>query len=187
MEYDRFYSEGARKQQASEIRELLKLTQRSDIVSFAGGLPNPLTFPVEEIRETVDRVLHGDSELALQYGPTEGYTPLREEIARYLNKDGFELTTDNVIVTNGSQQGLDLIGRTFLDRGTKVIVGSPTYLGALSAFSAYKCDFVPIQSDFEGLRMDSLEETLERLRADGTPARLVYTVPTFQNPSGTVL
>lgn len=187
MEYDHFYSERARKLKASEIRELLKLTQRSDIISFAGGLPNPLTFPVEEIKASTERVLGGDPELALQYGPTEGYTPLRDEIVRHLNKDAFDCARENVAVTSGSQQGLDLLGRVFLDPGDKIIVGNPTYLGAISAFSTYKPEFVAVQADRHGLRMDSLEETLERLRVGGQPAKFVYTVPTFQNPSGTVL
>lgn len=187
MEYDRFWSEGARKQQASEIRELLKLTQRSDIVSFAGGLPNPLTFPVDEIRETTERVLRGDSELALQYGPTEGYTPLRDEVARFLNKDGFDVTRDNILITNGSQQGLDLLGRILVDKGSRVIVGNPTYLGAISAFGAYAPEYVTIDSDDHGMRIDDLEETLERCRAEDNLPRFLYTVPTFQNPDGRVI
>jgi 2-aminoadipate transaminase len=187
MDYDRFYSERTRKLKASEIRELLKLTQRSDIISFAGGLPNPLTFPVEEIREATDRVLKGDPELALQYGPTEGYTPLRDEVARHLNKDDFDVARENIVITNGSQQGLDLLGRVFLNAGDRIIVGNPTYLGALSAFSTYKCEFVTTDEDEDGMKMDVLEETLEHCRAEGRPAKLVYTVPTFQNPAGTVL
>lgn len=187
MQYDRLYSERARGLQASEIRELLKLTQRSDIISFAGGLPNPLTFPVEEIRQATDRILKGDAELALQYGPTEGYTPLREEIVRLLNKDDFDIGREQVTITNGSQQGLDLLGRVFLDPGDKIIVASPTYLGAIQAFGAYKNEFVPVAADHQGMRMDALEEALEGMRRAGETPKFIYTVPTFQNPSGTVL
>lgn len=187
MQYDRLYSERARGLQASEIRELLKLTQRSDIISFAGGLPNPLTFPVEEIRQATDRILKGDAELALQYGPTEGYTPLREEIARLLNRDGFNVTRDHVTITNGSQQGLDLLGRVFIDPGDTIVVASPTYLGAIQAFSTYKNEFVAVEADRFGMRMDALEEALEGLRKKGVTPKFIYTVPTFQNPSGTVL
>lgn len=187
MDYEKYFSEGARKLKASEIRELLKLTQRSDIISFAGGLPNPITFPLEEIQDATHRVLKSDPELALQYGPTEGYTPLRDEVVRLLNKDDFNVARDNVVITNGSQQGLDLLGRVFINPGDRILVGNPTYLGALSAFSTYKPEYIATDEDDHGLKMDHVEENLERCHKEGNPVKLVYTVPTFQNPAGTVL
>lgn len=190
MDFSRFFTERAKRMKASEIREILAVTQRADIISFAGGLPNPATFPVQEIEEATKEVLHSVSHYALQYSPTDGIPELREEIATMLNRDGTNYTADNMLVTNGSQQGLDLIARVFLDPGSKVLVGSPTYLGAIQAFENYlvrEKDFVPVRSDQDGMDPASVAETLEQLKRRGERAKMIYTCPTFQNPAGTVL
>lgn len=190
MDYTKLYADRAKRMRASEIREILAVTQRSDVISFAGGLPNPATFPVKEIEEATHWTLANHAGLALQYSPTEGIPELRDEVASYLNRDGTRYDRDSILITNGSQQGLDLIGRIFLDKGSKVIVGSPTYLGAIQAFENYvvrEKDFVPVDSDDDGMAPDSVDETLKRLKRAGEPVKFIYTVPTFQNPAGTVL
>lgn len=190
MDFSKFYTERARRMKASEIREILAVTQRSDIISFAGGLPNPQTFPVAEIEAATKDVLHRVPHLALQYSPTEGIPELREAVSKMLNRDGAKYAAENIMITNGSQQGLDLIARVFLDPGSKVLVGSPTYLGAIQSFENYlrrESDLVPVRSGENGMDMDSVDETLTRLKKAGTPAKLIYTCPTFQNPAGTVM
>ena len=187
MDVERLFSDRAKRMKASEIRELLKLTQRADIISFAGGLPNPLTFPVPEIEKACLRVLKEEAGVALQYSTTEGYGPLRDQLAAMMKKDGAPFTADHFVITNGSQQGLDLLGKVFLNQGDRVLVSNPTYLGAISAFNTYNCEYVPVASDKEGMRTDALEETLVRLRKRGERAKFLYTVPTFMNPTGTVM
>ncbi len=190
MEYTKFYTERARRMKASEIREILAVTQRSDIISFAGGLPNPETFPTREIEAATKDVLARVPHLALQYSPTDGIPELRDQVAKFLNKDGTKYTLDHLLITNGSQQGLDLIARIFLEPGNKVLVGSPTYLGAIQSFENYirrESDFIPVRSDENGMDPDSVDETLTRLERQGETVKLIYTCPTFQNPAGTVL
>ena len=190
MDYSKFYTDRARRMKASEIREILAVTQRSEIISFAGGLPNPATFPVREIEEATNEVLAKHAALALQYSPTDGIPELREQVSAMLNRDGTRYTPDNILITNGSQQGLDLLGRVFLEPGSKVLVGSPTYLGAIQSFENYlhrESDFVPVRSDDEGMDPESIDETVTRLKRVGQKVKIVYTCPTFANPSGTVL
>ena len=164
----------------SFIREILKVTQQPEIISFAGGLPNPGLFPVEGIAAASEKVLSEEGTNALQYSTTEGYLPLREFIAqRYLEKSGLKIDPDEILITNGSQQSLDLIGKVFLNKGDRVIIESPGYLGAIQAFSLFEPEFsnVPLLDD--GIDIDILDRTLN----EGS-AKLFYTVPTFQNPSG---
>ncbi|WP_319507255.1 PLP-dependent aminotransferase family protein [uncultured Methanolobus sp.] len=164
----------------SFIREILKVTQQPEIISFAGGLPNPGLFPVEEIAAASAKVLSDEGKNALQYSTTEGYLPLREFVAqRYLKKNGLQIDPDEILITNGSQQSLDLIGKVFLNKGDRVIIESPGYLGAIQAFSLFEPEFsnVPLLDD--GIDTDILDRTL----SEGS-AKLFYTVPTFQNPSG---
>lgn len=190
MDFTPLFSERARRMKASDIREILAVTQRSNVISFAGGLPNPVTFPVEAIRKATDQVLKEDATLALQYSPTEGVPELRDQIATLLNEDGTDYETNQIMITNGSQQGLDLIGRVFLEPGSKVLVGKPTYLGAIQAFENYlhrENDFVAVESDENGMIPDSVEDTLKALHGKGVRPKFVYVVPTFQNPAGTVL
>jgi 2-aminoadipate transaminase len=166
---------------ASEIRELLKITEMPDIISFAGGLPAPELFPVEEIMEVSRRVLLEAGRSALQYSTTEGYGPLREWIAARLNKTrGTAFGADNILITNGSQQALDLTGKVFLDEGDAVLCESPTYLAAISAFKAYGCNFIEVPTDDDGMLPGALEELLTSTGR----VKLVYVIPDFQNPTG---
>jgi 2-aminoadipate transaminase len=174
------FSERAEQLQGSAIREILKVTMRPEITSFAGGLPSPLSFPVEHLKACFERVLTNQGKIALQYGPTDGYLPLREWVANSLSTDGAKISPDQVLMVSGSQQGLDLLGKVLIDQGSKVLVETPSYLGALQAFSLYQPEFVSIASDEEGLIPESVEQL-----ADG--ARLLYALPNFQNPTGKTL
>ena len=166
---------------ASEIREILKVTEHEEVISFAGGLPAPELFPINEIDEVNRIVLREAGTKALQYTTTEGCPPLREWIAARMNERlGTAFDKDNILITHGSQQGLDLSGKVFLDEGDIVLCESPTYLAAISAFKAYGCNFIEIPTDEEGMDMGALEEVLS-----STPnIKLIYVIPTFQNPTG---
>ncbi len=166
---------------SSAIRELLKLTSLPNVISFAGGLPAPELFPLEKFKEASDVVLSEMGERALQYGTTEGYQPLREMIAHNASKYGIQISADNVMITSGSQQALDLLGRIFINRGDRVLVESPTYLGAIQAWNAYGVKYVTIPFDEDGMQTDLLEE---RLR---TGLKFIYVLPNFQNPTGVTL
>ena len=163
------------------IRELLKVTQRPDIISFAGGNPAPDTFPAEQLGEIAQEVLAADRNI-LQYGTTEGYMPLREYIATWVRDLGIGVTAANVLITSGSQQGIDLLGKAFLNPGDKVVLEDPTYLAALQIFRTYEGTFITVPSDADGVLLDKLDASLAREK----PA-LVYLVPTFQNPTGITL
>jgi 2-aminoadipate transaminase len=165
---------------SSMIRELLKLTARPDVISFAGGLPAPEIFPVQEIAAAAQRVLARGTE-SLQYGPTEGFQPLRELIVRHMSRYGIRVTPANVLVTSGSQQALDLVGKLLIDAGDRVLVEEPTYLGALQAFGTYQPQYLTIDLDDEGIRVDDLEP---QLRAG---PKFVYVLPNFHNPAGVTM
>lgn len=166
---------------ASEIREILKVTEQEDVISFAGGLPAPELFPIDEINEISQIVLREVGTKALQYTTTEGYMPLREWIAKRMNdRLGTSFDKDNILITHGSQQGLDLSGKVFLDDGDIVLCESPTYLAAISAFKSYGCSFIEIPTDDEGMNMTALDEILNKTKH----VKLIYVIPTFQNPSG---
>lgn len=181
---EEFYSASARVMTRSLIRELLKLTRRGGIISFAGGLPDPATFPVEDLKAITGEVLDREGHLALQYGPTEGDLRLRQELVKWMAKDGIRCTPDQVLITIGSQQGLDLVGRVFLDPGDIVVLELPSYMAALQVFRNYRAEMVGVLQDDEGMRMDLLEDTLRGLRDRGRRPKLIYVVPDFQNPSG---
>ncbi|MCL5996627.1 MAG: PLP-dependent aminotransferase family protein [Chloroflexi bacterium] len=167
---------------SSAIRELLKLTEQPDFISLAGGLPAPEVFPVKQVTEAVDTLMKELPTQALQYGTTEGYRPLREWLAHTTaSRCGINVSVDNVLITSGSQQALDLIGKLFIDPGDRILVESPTYLGALQAWNAYEAQYVTVPMDEHGMVVDALEEAL-RLKP-----KLIYLVPNFQNPSGTTL
>ncbi len=187
MDYSSLWSDRASRLKASEIRELLKLTERPDIVSFAGGLPNPATFPVKEVEEATHRVLRDHPAKSLQYGTTEGVQHLRETLSEVLAKDGMNAHPDQITITNGSQQGLDLLGRVFVDPGDTIVVSNPTYLGALQAFNHYDAKYAAVDSDGDGVIPESLGDTLVSLEKQGIRPKFFYAVPTFQNPSGTVI
>jgi 2-aminoadipate transaminase len=166
---------------ASEIREILKITERPEIISFAGGLPAPELFPVKEIMEANRIVLEEDGAKALQYSTTEGYSPLRQWIAGRMNtRLGTSFESDDILITSGSQQALDLSGKVFLDEGDVVLCESPTYLAAISAFKAYGCEFVEVPTDSEGM----IPEELERILENTEKVKIIYVIPDFQNPTG---
>ena len=166
---------------SSTIRELLKLIEQGDLISFAGGLPAPEVFPLAEVQAAAGRVLEEHGGLALQYGQTEGYQPLRELLVRHMSRYGIEVGVDNVLVTSGSQQALDLVGKLFINPGDHVLTEEPTYMGALQAFRAYQAEFLCVPVDDNGLRVDSLEEALRH------GPKFLYLLPNFQNPGGTTL
>jgi 2-aminoadipate transaminase len=168
--------------QASAIREILKVTERPDVLSFAGGLPAPEAFPIEAMAAAHADVFAKDGAAALQYGPTEGHLPLRAWIAQRMTAQGLPANPENVLITTGSQQGIDLTGKTLLDPGDLVAVESPSYLAALQSFSTYEAQFAVVGSDEHGMRVDELEMLLRHTRV-----KLIYIVPTFQNPRGTTL
>lgn len=164
----------------SFIREILKVTADEKVISFAGGLPNRKLFPVEAIKKAAVKVLETDGEDALQYSTTEGYAPLRKWIAeRYKKTADMDIDPDCILITNGSQQGLDLLGKTFINEKDPVAIEEPGYLGAIQAFSAYRASFHPIPLNWEGPDTAAFEKTLGRI-----PLKMFYTVPNFQNPSG---
>ena len=168
--------------QASAIREILKVTERPEVLSFAGGLPAPEAFPVEALARAHAEVLADDAAAALQYGPTEGYAPLRAWVAERMTRRGVAATPDQVLITAGSQQGIDLVAKALVDPGDLVLVEAPSYLAALQTFSTYEARFEAIETDDDGMRVDALERSLRERRA-----KLIYLVPNFQNPRGTTL
>lgn len=174
------YSDRMEGIKASEIRELLKLTVRPEVISFAGGLPAPELFPVEEMKKVSLKVLEENGQQALQYSPTEGFPQLREKIAKRMYQVGVETDPDSILITNGSQQGLDFSGKIFLNPDDVVIVESPSYLGAINAFKAYQCRFLEVPTDNNGMIMEELEKALKT----NENVKFIYVIPDFQNPSG---
>ncbi|PIP12463.1 MAG: aminotransferase [bacterium (Candidatus Stahlbacteria) CG08_land_8_20_14_0_20_40_26] len=172
----------AKAMKRSEIRELLKLVAKPEIISFAGGMPDPTLFPSKLIAEVTSEVMEKEGERALQYGPTEGDTELREKLAEWDKVD-----IDNILITTASQQGLDLVSKIFIDPGDTVIVGYPTYLGGLQAFNSYDAKFIGIPLDDEGMKVDVLEGTLQKLSRDRNLPKFIYIVPDFQNPKGVTM
>lgn len=165
----------------SEIRELLKLTEKPEVISFAGGLPAPELFPVEEMKEISRLVLEESGKEALQYTTTEGFGPLREQIAERMNRKlKTDISKDDLIITSGSQQGLDFAGKIFLNEGDVVLVESPSYLGALNAFKSYCPTFIEVPTDNNGMIIEELEKILESTEN----VKMIYVIPDFQNPTG---
>ncbi|AIU68957.1 aminotransferase [Thermococcus eurythermalis] len=188
LNFELFFSEKALQMKASEVRELLKLVETSDVISLAGGLPAPETFPVEIIKKITQEVLTHHADKALQYGTTLGFTPLRLTLAEWMEKRyGIPASDIEVMIVSGSQQALDLIGRVFINPGDIVVVEGPTYLAALNAFKYYDPEFLSIPMDHNGMRVDILEEKLKELKAEGKRVKFVYTVSTFQNPAGVTM
>jgi 2-aminoadipate transaminase len=181
MDWASRYSLRTRRVRSSEIRELLKITDQPGVISFAGGLPSPDAFPLRRFEEACHKVIAEQSAHSLQYGRTEGYEPLREWIAANMSRYGVHAKLDNVMITSGAQQALDLIGKLFIDRGDRVLVEAPTYLGALQAFNAYGAEYFSVPIDSDGLRTDLVEEPLR------SNPKFMYLLPNFQNPAGTTL
>ena len=187
MDYEKLYSNNAKKMRSSEIRRLLEISQQPGVISFGGGLPNPKAFPAQEIKEIVNKILDGESSKALQYGSTAGLKEFRELLADFVKDDGIKTSVDNILTTVGSQQALDIVGRIFLNENDVVLVGLPTYLGGINAFLAYGAKLVGVPLDDNGMKVDLLEEKIKELKSKGENVKLIYTIPTFQNPAGVEL
>jgi 2-aminoadipate transaminase len=179
--WEQRYAQRVQRMKSSAIRELLKVTQQPDTISFAGGLPAPEVFPVEQVAAAARRVLRDSGPQALQYSATEGYRPLREMIASRLGRDGLNVTLDNVLITSGSQQGLDLLGKLFIDPGDTVLVEAPTYMGALQSWNPYGAEYSTLPCDEHGVDTERLEQALQ------AGPKCMYVLPTFQNPTGVTL
>ena len=169
--------------ESSAVREILKVTEKPEIISFAGGLPAPEFFPKAQMAEAFFRAISEDGEKALQYSTTEGHAPLREWIATRMQAKGIRAVADNILITSGSQQGLDLLAKVLVNAGDKVLVERPTYLAALQTFSLFEANFVTVASDDEGMDIDDAERKLRK----HPDIKLIYLVANFQNPSGTTL
>lgn len=179
-DFSSLFSERARAIQSSVIREILKVTERPEVISFAGGLPSSETFPVDVMRASMDRVLAGNGRSALQYSTTEGYAPLREWIAARVSSPQAPVSADDVLIVSGSQQGLDLLGKVLIDPGDRVLVETPTYLGALQAFSLFAPEYVSVASDEDGVLPEAITGEMRG-------AKFLYCLPNFQNPTGRLL
>jgi len=166
----------------SAIREIFKLLANPNIISFAGGNPSPDSFPKEKLAEIAKRVLLEKGESILQYGPTKGYMPLMEEILDIAKSQGIEAGPNNIIITSGSSQGLELMSKTFVDKGDVILVESPTFIGAIQTFKTYQANLVAVDTDEEGILLDDLEKKIKKHNP-----KFLYVIPTFQNPSGVTL
>jgi 2-aminoadipate transaminase len=175
------YAQRTQRMTSSAIRELLKLTEQPDVISFAGGLPAPEVFPLEQVEAAAHRVLAEQGRFALQYSTTEGFRPLRELLCRHMARYGIQVGPDNVLITTGSQQALDLVGRLFVNPGDHVVTEAPTFLGALQAFTAYQAEYVTVPIDDDGMCVDRIEEALR------SGPKFIYVLPNFQNPGGVTL
>lgn len=176
------FSQRANALTSSAIREILKITERPEVTSFAGGLPSPQGFPVAQLKAAFDRVLETQAAVALQYGRTEGYTPLREWVAQQMSLEGAPVDTEEVLIVSGSQQALDMLGKLFIDPGSPVLVEAPSYLGALQSFSLFGPQFRAVPTDAGGLVPESLDDA-----SLTQGARFIYVLPNFQNPTGRTL
>ena len=184
VNYEPLFSHNAKSMKRSEIRELLKLTAKPGIISFAGGLPAPDLFPIDDIKEMSRIVMEREGKTALQYGPTEGDNRLREELAKLMQKDGVNITSNHLLIITSSQQGLDLVGKIFIDPGDVVMASRPTYVGAIKAFHSYGAQMMGIEQDEEGTQTALLEAEIVKLAAKGVKPKFIYEIPDFQNPSG---
>lgn len=181
-QWQRRYAKRTQRMMSSIIREILKITQQPDVISFAGGLPSPESFPVQEIAQAPQRILSTIGTNALQYSPTEGYLPLRQFIVDKMARYGIVANTDNILITTGSQQALDLIGRIMIDPGDVILCEAPTYLGALQAWAAYGAHYQTVPADDDGMQVDLIEPILKRRKI-----KFIYALPNFQNPGGTTI
>ncbi len=186
FDLEKIYSKNASNMRKSVIRELLKLTQQPDIISFAGGLPAPETFPVEDLRQAADRVFTNSPMKALQYGTTEGDAELKAELIKFEQRQGMKLGADNLLIVSASQQALDMMPKIFLDPGDYVIAGRPTYVGTIQAIQSYQGKIlgIPFSPENDGFDLVELEKRYERARRDGRRIKYIYVIPDFQNPSG---
>ena len=181
IQWEKRFAHRVQQMKSSAIRELLKVTEQPEMISFAGGLPAPEVFPIEHVALATRKVLAERGEQALQYGATEGYRPLRELLAQRMSRGNLHLTVDNVMIVSGSQQALDLLGKIMIDPGDRIIVEAPTYMGALQAWNSYNARYVAVPADEHGLQTEHLEEVLQQ------NPKYIYVLPNFQNPTGVTL
>lgn len=188
MNYTSLYSKVVSRSKASAIRELLKVTSLPDIISFAGGLPDPNLFPKEDIASIMSEVVNNSTREALQYGTTEGQNCLKAELIKHLKQtENIDVNADQMLIVSASQQALDMSARLFVNPGDSIITASPTYLGALQAFQVSGADIIGADSDNDGILPKDLENKLSMLKAQGKQCKFVYLVPDFQNPTGTTI
>jgi len=188
LEWGKKFSARSKAMKASAIRELLKLVDNPEIISLAGGMPDPTLFPKKVLAEISRDVFLNHGNKALQYGATEGIPALREALVNIGIEEGIQnLAKENLIVTTASQQGLDLVGKVFIDPGNAIIVEAPSYVGGLQAFRAYEADFITVPLDNDGIKTDILEEKLREAKENGVNVKFMYLIPNFQNPSGVTL
>jgi 2-aminoadipate transaminase len=188
IDYDRFFSKAALKSQGSAIRKMGVMAVRvHDMISFAPGYPDPAVYPWDDFREIASELLTGRDASVLQYGPTRGYKPLIEAALEMLAARGIQATADQLLITTGSQQGIDLIGRVLLDPGDVALVELPAYTGAISAFKNTGATLVGVRQEPDGIDLEDLERVTARERAAGRTVRCLYVVPNFQNPTGLLL
>lgn len=185
MKFDRFFSRLARRIRASEVRELLSWAKKRKVISFGGGFPDPDLYPVDELAEIARDVILTYRDKALQYGTTEGLDELREELIKFMREHGVRVRgLDNIMITSGSQQAIDILGRIFIDPGDVIIVEKPTYLAAINAFNLRSPKYYGVPMDNNGMIIEALESTLKRIKRKGERVKFLYTVPTAQNPTG---
>src|SRR4051794_24998895 len=185
--YAGLFAARTRVMKSSAMRDLMALTERADIISLAGGLPDTASFPAKSFAAIMGRVAVDSTARSLQYGPTEGLGVLKRCIAEVMAEEGMEVDPDEVLVTTGGQQVIDLVCKTLIDPGDVIVAEAPTYPGAVPTFCSYQADVVQISLDADGMRIDELELTLDRLETEGRRPKFIYTVPTFQNPAGTTM
>src|SRR3954468_16637886 len=185
--YAGLFASRTRVMTSSAMRDLMAITERPEVISLAGGLPDTSTFPAELLAKLMSGVAAEASARALQYGPTEGWADVREAIVQVMAAEDTYVDAQDVLVTTGGQQVIDLVCKAFVDPGDVIVAEGPTYPGAVPAFSAYQADVVQIAVDADGMRVDELEATLERLESEGRRPKFIYTVPNFQNPAGVTM
>jgi 2-aminoadipate transaminase len=185
--YADLFAERTKHMRSSAMRDLMAITERPEVISLAGGLADTSTFPAEDFAQIMSMVAADGTARALQYGPTEGIAELGDAIAEVMGAEGTPVDPGDVLITTGGQQVIDLVCKTLLDPGDLVIAEAPTYPGAVPTFAAYQAELIQIDMDAEGMRIDLLEETLERLDTQGRRPKFIYTIPNFQNPAGVTM
>src|SRR3954467_8968464 len=185
--YGGLFAKRTRGMTSSAMRDMMAVTARPEVISLATGLPDTTTFPAEDFAALMARVAVDSSAAALQYGPTDGLEDVRRCIAQVMAAEGATVETDDLMVTTGGQQVIDLVCRAFIDPGDVIVAEAPTYPGAVPCFTSYQADVVQVEMDGDGMRIDVLAETLARLRRDGRTPKFIYTVPNFQNPGGVTM
>ncbi len=185
--YAGLFAERTHGMRSSAMRDLMAITARPEVISLAGGLPDTSTFPPATFAAQMTKIAQESAAEALQYGPTEGFEETKDCVLQVMGAEGMLPDPDDVIVTTGGQQAIDLITKTLVDPGDPVICEAPTYPGAVPVFCSYQADVIQVETDDEGMRVDELESVLQQLAAEGRRPKFIYSVPTFQNPAGVTL